>query len=293
MMMVMMLMLLVLIVIMMMVMMLMLLVLIVIVMMVMMVMMLLIIHSGIIFEILHDVFHICGMLHGLKDLDTGNVIPRRGDHTRLRIQLLDPVCGIHQLLLRHILCPAEHYGSRCLDLIQEELTEVLHVNLSLGHIHYRCCGIQLQIHCLCRLLNGLNHIRKLADARGLDDDAIRMILIHYLLKSFTEVSHQGAADASGIQLIYLNPRILHEVSVHADLAELVLDQNQLLTGEGLLDQFLDKSCFSGSEEPGNDFYLCHVNASNLSLAFFYAIRFFVLRTRNEIVSPLTQTLLSR
>ena len=252
------------------VMMLMLILIMIVVVMVMMVMvMLLVIHRRIIFEILHDIFYICGVLHRLQDLYPGNIIPCGGYHSCFRIMLPDTACSIHQLLFRYILGTAEYYGSCSFDLIQEELSEVLHIDLCLGHIDNGSCRIQLKIHMFCGLLDRLYHIGKLSDSRGFDDDPVRVILIYDLLQSLTEISHQRAADAAGIQFIYLDACFLHESTVHTDLTEFILDQDQLLSGKCFLDQFFDKCCFSGSQESGNDVYLSHVNASVYNTCFIF------------------------
>ena len=213
---------------------------------VMVMMLVLILFIRIIFEILHDIFHICGVLHGFQDLLSCDVIPGRGDDPCIRIVLADLRNRLCQLLLRYILGTAEHHSSCCLDLIQEELTEVLHVYLCLGHVYHSSSRIQLQIHCLSRLLNGLHHVGQLADSGGLDDDPCGMVLLNHLLQGLTEISHQGAADTAGVQLIYDDAGFLQEPSVDTDLTKFILDQDHLLTGEGLLQKFLDQCCFPGA-----------------------------------------------
>ena len=214
--------------------------------MMVMVMMFLIIHCRIIFEILHDIFNICGMLHSFQYLCTGNVIPRSRNNSCLRIMLTDLFSSLKKLLLSYILGSGKNHSSRCLDLVKEEFTEILHVNLSLGHIHNRCCGIQLDIHGFSCLLDSLDNIGKLAYARRFNDYPVRMVLLNHLLQSFAEISHKRAADTSGIQLIYLNTCILHKIAVHTDLTEFVLDQDKLLALKCFIDKFLDKCRLSGT-----------------------------------------------
>ena len=216
------------------------------IMIVMMVMVLMLLLIRIIFEILHDVFHICGVLHRFQDLLSGYIIPCGGDDPCFTVMLADLCYRFRQLLIGYILRSAEHHGSCGLDLIQEEFTKVLHVNLRLGHIHHSCSCIQLQIHGFRRLLDRLYHIGKLSDARRLDDDAVRMVLLHYLLQSFAEVTYQRTADAAGIQFIYNDAGILQKPSVNTDLTEFILDQNHLLTGKNLLQKLFDQRCFSGA-----------------------------------------------
>ncbi len=106
-------------------------------------------------------------------------------------------------------------------------------------------------------LNGAGHVGQLADAGRLDDDAVGVILLDDLLQSGAEIAHQRAADAACVQLVDLDAGLLQEAAVDADLAELVLDQNDLLTRKGLLDELLDKGRFTGTKEAGENINLSH------------------------------------
>ena len=56
--------------------------------------------------------------------------------------------------------------------------------------------------------------------------------------------------------------LLQEAAVDADLTELVLDQNDLLAGKGLLDEFFDQSGLAGAQEAGKNINFGHsLNAS--------------------------------
>ena len=101
-------------------------------------------------------------------------------------------------------------------------------------------------------LDGAGHIGQLADARRLNEDAVRVVGLDDLLQCLAEITDQAAADAAGVQLIDLNAGLAHEAAVDADLAEFVLDQDDLLTGEGLLDELFDKGGLAGAEEAGEN-----------------------------------------
>ena len=89
-----------------------------------------------------------------------------------------------------------------------------------------------------------------------------MVLLHHLLQGGAEITHQRAADAAGVQLIDLDAGLLQEAAVDADLTELVLDQNDLLAGKGLLDEFFDQSGLAGAQEAGKNINFGHsLNAS--------------------------------
>lgn len=92
--------------------------------------------------------------------------------------------------------------------------------------------------------------------------AVWVVLLHHLLQGGAEITHQRAADAAGVQLIDLDAGLLQEAAVDADLTELVLDQNDLLAGKGLLDEFFDQSGLAGAQEAGKNINFGHsLNAS--------------------------------
>ena len=107
------------------------------------------------------------------------------------------------------------------------------------------------------LLHGANDIGQLADAGGLDDDTVGMVLSDDLLQGLAEVAHQGAADAAGVHLGDVDAGILQEAAVNADLAELVLDEDQFLALVALSDELLDEGSLAGSQETGVDVDFCH------------------------------------
>ena len=88
-----------------------------------------------------------------------------------------------------------------------------------------------------------------------------MVGLDDLLQVLAEVSHQAAADAAGVQLIDLDAGLSHEAAVDADLAELVLDQDDLLTLESFLNQLFDQRGFTGTQKAGENVDLglvfCH------------------------------------
>ena len=49
---------------------------------------------------------------------------------------------------------------------------------------------QLNIQMLGHALDSAGHIGQLADAGGLDDDAVGVVLLHHLLQSGAEIAHQ-------------------------------------------------------------------------------------------------------
>ena len=85
----------------------------------------------------------------------------------------------------------------------------------------------------------------------------RVVLLHHLLQSGAEIAHQRAADAAGVQLIDLDAGLFQKAAVDADLAELVLDEHDLLACKGLFDELLDKGGLTGTKEAGENIDLGH------------------------------------
>mgnify|MGYP000202371035 CR=1 FL=1 len=135
------------------------------------------------------------------------------------------------------------------DLVVIELTKVLHIHLDLVHVGDGDKAVQDDGQILGDALDGAGHVGQLADARRLNEDAVRVVGLDDLLQCLAEVADQAAADAAGVQLIDLNAGLAHEATVDADLAEFVLDQDDLLTGEGLLDELFDKGGLAGARKP--------------------------------------------
>ena len=97
------------------------------------------------------------------------------------------------------------------------------------------------------------------DAGRLDQDAVGRILRNDLLERAAEIAHQRAADAAGVHLRDLDAGLLQKAAVNADLAELILDQDELLAVIGLLDHLFDQSRFARAEKAGININFRHKN----------------------------------
>ena len=201
-------------------------------------------------------------LHGGDDLGPGELVPGGGEDSRLGVVGTQHGYVGGQLGLVHVLGPAEEDSGGVLHLVVEELAKVLHIDLALHRVHHGDKAVQLHIQVLGHAFHGAGHVAQLAHAGGLDDDAVGVVLLHHLLQGGAEITHQRAADAAGVQLIDLDAGLLQEAAVDADLTELVLDQNDLLAGKGLLDEFFDQSGLAGAQEAGKNINFGHsLNAS--------------------------------
>ena len=191
-------------------------------------------------------------VHDGDDLCAGQDGPVGGDDGGGGVLLSQQGNGGSNLLLTGVAGAAQDDAGRMADLVVIELTEVLHIHLDLVHVGDGDKAVQDDGQILGDALDGAGHVGQLADARRLNEDAVRVVGLDDLLQCLAEIADQAAADAAGVQLIDLNAGLAHEAAVDADLAEFVLDQDNLLTGEGLLDELFDKGGLAGAEEAGEN-----------------------------------------
>ena len=85
-----------------------------------------------------------------------------------------------------------------------------------------------------------------------------MILLQDLHQGTAEVAHKGAADAAGVHLVDLDAGLLHKAAVDADLTEFVLNEDDLLSGVGFLDHFLDQGRLACAQKTGVNVDDCHI-----------------------------------
>ena len=86
-----------------------------------------------------------------------------------------------------------------------------------------------------------------------------MVLVNDLVQRAAEIAHQRAADAAGVHLRDLDAGLLQKAAVNTDLAELILDQDELLAVIGLLDHLFDQSRFARAEKAGININFRHKN----------------------------------
>ena len=211
-------------------------------------------YPGLLQQLLHEVP--LG-LHGIHNLLALQLVPVGGDDGGFRVLLPDHGHGAGDLVLTGSAGTAQNDGIGMADLVVVELTEVLHVQPHLVHVRHGHKAVQLHIPLGGNALHGLGHVAQLAHAGGLDQDAVRLVLVDNLLQSLPEVAHQAAADAAGVHLGNLDAGLLQKAAVDADLAELILDEHQLLARVGLGNQLLDERGLAGAQKAGKNINLGH------------------------------------
>ena len=195
-------------------------------------------------------------LHGLENLRAGDLIPRGGDDRGGGVLLAQHGDAAVELGLTQPVGAGEDDRARVLDLIVEELAEVLHVDAALVRVDDGGEAVELQF---VRLdtLHSADDVGELADAGGLDEDAVGAELLEHLLEGLLKVADEAAADAAGIHLVDRDARVLQETAVDGDLAELVFDEDDLLAGIRLGDELLDQRRFPRAEKAGENVNFGH------------------------------------
>ena len=167
------------------------------------------------------------------------LIRRSGNDHRIDILLSHESESLLKLCVGGLVGVTEEHATCIFYLITEEFTEVLHIHFALVYINDGNRAVDLGILKLCRK-HSLSNVRKLTNARGLDEDTVGRILLNDLLESLAEVSDERATDASRVHLGYLNSCIFKKSAVDADLAEFVLDKNYLFTLVCFVDKAVDE-----------------------------------------------------
>ena len=150
-----------------------------------------------------------------------------------------------QLVLRDHICTGQQDRGSSFYLIVVELTEVLHIDLHLAGIYHGCRKAQLH-RIPGNLFHRGNHVGKLAHAGRLNNDSVRCVFLNHLGQRPAKVSHQAAANTTGVHFGNVDAGLLHKAPVNANLAELIFDQHQLLSRISFRDHFLDQRRLTGA-----------------------------------------------
>ena len=192
----------------------------------------------------------------LDQLLARQLAPRGGDDGGNGIMLPQHGNGRVQLALGDGIGTGQDDGGGGFDLVVVELAEVLHIHLDLarvGHGH----GVAQRDLVIRHLAHGGNDVGQLAHAGRLDQNTVGMVLGNDLLQRLAKIAHQRAADAAGVHLGDVDAGILQKAAVNADLAELVLDQHQLLPLVAFGDHLFDQGRLARAEEAGENINFCH------------------------------------
>ena len=211
---------------------------------------------------------ITAALHGREQLLAGQILPRSRDDACVLVQAAQHGDGLVETLLR-ALCGAREQDSACVrDLILEELAEVLEVHLGLERVNDGDEAVELNVK--VRVLNRCDNVGELADAGRLDEDAVGVVLVDDVVQRLAEITDERAADAACVHLVDNDACVLEEAAVDADLAELVLDQNDLFALERVREQTLDERGLACAQKTGDNINFSH-DCRSISLVAFRLI----------------------
>ena len=210
-------------------------------------------------QLLHHVVKRGVGVHRLAQLHAAELVPGSRDQGRAIVVLTDQLDRRLELFFLDQLRAAQNDAVCGFNLVVVEFAEILHIELDLGSVcdGNGCAELGLA---LDGLFHSDHHVAELADAGGLDQNAVGMVLRKNLLQRGAEIADQSAADAAGVHLGDLNAGFLQETAVNADLAEFVLDQHELFSLIAVSDQLFDQGGFAGAEETGKDINFCHGKA---------------------------------
>ena len=196
------------------------------------------------------------LFHRVEDLRAGELVPRRRDDDGAGILLAQQRDALGELFLLDARGAGEDDAPGGFDLVVEKFAEVAHIHFAFARVYDGAERVDRKL-AVRRLLHGGHDVGELADARGLDEDAVGGVALADLVQSGAEITRKAAADAAGVHLRHLNAGVLHEAAVHADLAELVLDEDELFARVSFRDQLFDERGLARAEETGKYINFCH------------------------------------
>ena len=196
------------------------------------------------------------VLHCRKDVCAGKLIPGSRNYGSGSVVLSNESGSV---LDSRLLCGVgmrKDNGGSVADLIAEELAKVLHIHLALTCVNNGGEATDLEVSAL-NALHRLDNVGELANARGLDENSVGIVLCEHLGKSLGKIANERAADTARVHLGDLDAGILKEAAVNADLAKLVLDKDELLAGVSLFYKLLDERGLTCAEEARKNINSCH------------------------------------
>ena len=209
-------------------------------------------------------------LHGSQKLFAVQLIPRGGNDGSGGVMLTQKRNRLGDLGIVGALGMRENDTAGVLNLIVEELAKVLHIHLAFLDVGNRGKAVEENLLGV-NSLHRLDDVGELANARGLDEDAIGMVLLQNLAESLSKVAYQRAADASAVHFGHLNAGVLHKAAVNADLTKLVLNENQLFAGIGFVQQLFDERGLTRTQKARENINLCHNNHPFFKIFTLYYI----------------------
>ena len=190
------------------------------------------------------------IFHSSKYILTGERLPRSYDYRCALVMLADKRNRFLDFSVLSAVSVGEDYCRCVFYLVVKELTEVLHIHFALICIGNG--GEAVKNRTLA--LNGsysLYNVRKLSNARRLDNYSVGRKFVDNLCKCLGKISDERAAYAARVHFCYFYSCILKKSAVNSYLTELVLYKNHLFVAQGFLYKLFYESSFSRSQKSRN------------------------------------------
>ena len=197
-------------------------------------------------------------LHSSQELLAVQLIPRGGNDGGGSVVLAQKGNRLGDLFIACALGVGKHNTTCVFDLIVEELAKVLHIHLAFFNVGN--CGKAVEENLLgVNFLHRLDDVGELANARGLDENAVGMVLLQNLAQSLSKIAYQGTTNATAVHFGYFNTGVLHKAAVNADLTKFVFNQNQLFARIGFVQQLFDQRSLTRTQKARENINFCHSN----------------------------------
>ena len=129
------------------------------------------------------------MLHSRENIFTRESIPRSSHDNRALVMLTKKRYALGDSFIPCGLGVGENDGRGIGDLIVIELAKVLHIHLALIYVGNGGKAVETSSVLLCGL-SGSDNVGELANARGLDNNSVGIILLDNLYKCLREIANQ-------------------------------------------------------------------------------------------------------
>ena len=223
------------------------------------------------FESLYVSIQCVAAFHCGNDILAGKQIPIGSNHHSFRIMLAHQSHRFIDLLLRNTGSVAENDRACAFDLVVKEFTEILHIHFALLGIHHSGVTVEDQSF-VVKTFYCANDVRKFANARGLNDDALRRVVFDHLRKSFAKIANQRTADTARIHFVNGNACIGKKARINADLTKFVFDQHDLFAGVCFFEQLFDQRGLTCTQKAGYNIGFDTVYHKN-HLQFIFELHF--------------------
>ena len=140
------------------------------------------------FKVLDRVLESIAVLHSGENVLAVKAIPRGSHDYGILVVLTEKLNALGNLLVLCGLCVREDDCRCVLDLVIIELAKVLHIHLALVYVGNSGEAVELCAN-TC-VLHRLDNVGELADARGLDDYAVGIVLLEHLHERLGEVANE-------------------------------------------------------------------------------------------------------